>query len=184
MVPRLKEKYRKEIIPQLKELFGYKNSLQVPKLDKIVINMGLGKMSDAGRDDKVFEGAIAELSAITGQRPVVTKARKSIAGFKLREGASVGCKVTLRGDRMYEFLDRLVNLALPQVRDFRGLPTTGFDSSGNYTLGLREQIIFPETDYSKVDRIKGMNITIVTTARTSEEAAELLRRFGMPFRTK
>jgi len=148
-----------------------------------VINMGLGKISDAGRDAKVIDDAVRELSLIAGQRPVVTRARKSIAGFKLREGAPIGCMVTLRGDRMYEFLDRLINIVLPRVRDFRGVPDDAFDGRGNYTLGLKEHIIFPEIEYGKVDRAKGMNITIVTTAKTDEEARELLRGFGMPFRT-
>lgn len=178
----LKAKYREEMVPELMEVLGLKNPLDVPKLEKIVVNMGLGRLSDAGRDEKVFERAVEELAAITGQRPVVTKARKSIAGFKLREGAKIGCKVTLRGERMYEFMERLINLALPQVRDFRGVSTTSFDGRGNYTLGIKEHTIFPEVDIGRVDRIKGMNVTFVTTAKNSEEAIELLRRLGMPFR--
>lgn len=183
MVPRLKALYKEKVVSLLTERFGYKNPMQVPRLEKIVINMGLGKISDAGRDAKVIDDAVRELSLITGQRPVVTRARKSIAGFKLREGAPIGCMVTLRGDRMYEFLDRLINIVLPRVRDFRGVPDDAFDGRGNYTLGLKEHIIFPEIEYGKVDRPKGMNITIVTTAKTDEEARELLRGFGMPFRT-
>ncbi|GBD37824.1 50S ribosomal protein L5 [bacterium HR37] len=183
MVPRLKALYKEKVVSLLTERFGYKNPMQVPRLEKIVINMGLGKISDAGRDSKVIDDAVRELSLITGQRPVVTRARKSIAGFKLREGAPIGCMVTLRGDRMYEFLDRLINIVLPRVRDFRGVPDDAFDGRGNYTLGLKEHIIFPEIEYGKVDRPKGMNITIVTTAKTDEEARELLRGFGMPFRT-
>ncbi|GIW47349.1 MAG: 50S ribosomal protein L5 [Deltaproteobacteria bacterium] len=183
MVPRLKALYKEKVISLLTEKFGYKNPMQVPRLEKIVINMGLGKISDAGRDAKVIDDAVRELSLIAGQRPVVTRARKSIAGFKLREGAPIGCMVTLRGDRMYEFLDRLINIVLPRVRDFRGVPDDAFDGRGNYTLGLKEHIIFPEIEYGKVDRAKGMNITIVTTAKTDEEARELLRGFGMPFRT-
>ncbi len=181
-VPRLKAYYREKLAPALQKELGYKNPMQVPRVEKIVINMGLGKLSDAGRDDKVLESAVEELAVITGQRPVLTRARKSIAGFKLREGAPIGCKVTLRGDRMYEFMDRLFNLALPRVRDFRGVSVKGFDGKGNYTLGIREHIIFPEVDYSKVDRIKGMNITFVTTARNREEAVALLKGLGMPFR--
>lgn len=183
MVPRLKALYKEKVVSLLTERFGYKNPMQVPRLEKIVINMGLGKISDAGRDAKVIDDAVKELSLIAGQRPVVTRARKSIAGFKLREGAPIGCMVTLRGDRMYEFLDRLINIVLPRVRDFRGVPDDAFDGRGNYTLGLKEHIIFPEIEYGKVDRPKGMNITIVTTAKTDEEARELLRGFGMPFRT-
>jgi large subunit ribosomal protein L5 len=164
------------------EKFGYRNPMQVPRLEKIVLNMGLGKLNDAGKENKVTDDAINEISIIAGQRPVVRRAKKSIAGFKLREGAPIGCMVTLRGNRMYEFFDRLANLALPRVRDFRGVSPNAFDGNGNYTLGLREHTIFPEIDYGKVERIKGMNITIVTTAKKDEEARELLRNLGMPFR--
>lgn len=181
MAPRLKEVYIDKVVPSLKTRFSYKNPMQIPKIEKIVINMGLGKLSDAGRDKKVIDEAVQELIQITGQKPVVRAARSSIAGFKLREGVPVGCSVTLRGDKMYEFLDRLVNLALPRVRDFRGISPKAFDGRGNYTLGLREQIIFPEIDYSKVQYAKGMNISIVTTAKTDEEAKGLLEEFGMPF---
>lgn len=183
MAPRLKELYQEKVIPSLNQKYSYKNPMQVPTIEKIVINMGLGRLSDAGKDKKVIEEAVEELGRITGQRPVVRAAKKSIAGFKLREGLPVGVAVTLRGNRMYEFLDRLVNLALPRVRDFRGVSPKAFDGSGNYTLGLREQIIFPEIDYSKVQHVKGMNISIVTTAKTDEEARSLLQEFGMPFTT-
>jgi large subunit ribosomal protein L5 len=156
--------------------------MEIPRLEKIVVNMGLGKLSEAGKENKIIEDSVNELSLITGQRPVVTRARKSIAGFKLREGASIGCMVTLRGDRMYEFFDRLVSLALPRVRDFRGVSPDAFDGSGNFTLGIREHLIFPEIEYGKVDKVKGMNITIVTTAKRDEEARDLLKNLGMPFR--
>ena len=181
MAPRLKEYYKSKVVPSLSSRFSYKNSMQIPRVEKIVINMGLGKLSDGGKDKKVMEEAVEEISQITGQRPVIRIAKKSIAGFKLREGVPVGCSVTLRGDKMYEFLDRLVNLTLPRVRDFRGVSAKAFDGSGNYTLGVKEQIIFPEIDYSKVQHVKGMNISIVTTARTDEEAKGLLQEFGMPF---
>ncbi len=181
MTTRLKDFYKDNVSPALMEKFSYKNPMQVPKVQKIVLNMGLGKMTDAGRDKKVIEEAQAEIAQITGQAPVVTLARKSIAGFKLRDGVPIGCMVTLRGNQMYEFLDRLINLALPRVRDFRGVSATAFDGRGNYTLGLKEQIIFPEIDYSKVQHVKGMNITINTSARTDEEAKGLLEEFGMPF---
>lgn len=181
MVPRLKEVYKSKVVPSLKSRFSYKNNMEIPRIEKIVINMGLGRLSDGGKDKKIIEESVEELSLITGQRPVVRAARKSIAGFKLREGVPVGCSVTLRGNKMYEFLDRLINLTLPRVRDFRGVSAKAFDGRGNYTLGLKEQIIFPEIDYSKVQHVKGMNITIVTTARTDEEARGLLREFGMPF---
>jgi len=159
--------------------FGYKNVMAVPKLEKITVNIGLG---EATQNPKLMDGAVNELALITGQRPVVTKARKSIAAFKLRAGMSIGCMVTLRGDRMYEFFDRLVNVALPRVRDFRGVSTKSFDGRGNYTLGIRDQLIFPEIDYNKVEKLKGMNISITTTARTDAEALSLLRHLGMPFR--
>ncbi len=183
MAPRLKGLYQEKVVPSLNQKYSYKNPMQVPTIEKIVINMGLGRLSDAGKDKKVIEEAVEELGRITGQRPVVRAAKKSIAGFKLREGLPVGVAVTLRGNRMYEFLDRLVNLALPRVRDFRGVSSKAFDGSGNYTLGLREQVIFPEIDYSKVQHVKGMNISIVTTAKTDEEARSLLQEFGMPFTT-
>jgi large subunit ribosomal protein L5 len=176
---RLKEVYDKELIPQLTKEFSYKNVMQVPRLEKIVINMGLG---EAIQNVKILDSAAQELSAISGQKPVITKARKSIASFKLREGMPIGCMVTLRKDRMYEFLDRLVNVALPRVRDFKGISPKGFDGRGNYSLGVKEQLIFPEINYDKVDKIKGMNITVVTTARTDEEGRALLKLLGMPFR--
>jgi len=176
---RLSEFYRKEIVPGLVKEFGYANINQVPKLTKIVINMGLG---DAVQDVKVIDKAAEEIAAIAGQKPVVTKARKSIASFKVREGMPIGCMVTLRGARMYEFLDRLVNAVLPRLRDFRGVSSEGFDGRGNYTLGLKEQGIFPEIVYDKIDKTRGMNITVVTTAGTDEEGRSLLSAFGMPFR--
>ncbi|MGI6076998.1 MAG: 50S ribosomal protein L5 [Fastidiosipilaceae bacterium] len=176
---RLKEKYQSEIMPALKETFQYKSVMEIPKLEKIVINMGLG---EAKENAKVIDGAINDLSTITGQRPVVTKAKKSVAAFKLREGMNIGCKVTLRGERMYEFLDRFISVAIPRVRDFRGLSPNSFDGRGNYAVGMKEQLIFPEIDYDKVDKIRGMDIVIVTTAKTDEEARELLKQFGMPFR--
>ena len=175
----LREKYEKEAVPQLMKRFGYKNIMQAPKLDRIVINMGLG---EAIQNIKILDSAVEEISLITGQRPIITKARKSIAQFKLRKGMPIGCMVTLRRDRMYEFFDRLVNIALPRVRDFRGLSGRSFDGRGNYALGVREQLIFPEIDYDKIDKVKGMNIIIVTTAKTDEEGKELLRLLGMPFR--
>jgi large subunit ribosomal protein L5 len=175
---RLKEKYIKDIMPQMMKKFGYKNVMQVPKVDKVVINMGLG---EAIQNVKVLEAAEKELAAITGQKPVITKARKAIANFKLREGMPIGCKVTLRHERMYEFLDRLLNLALPRIRDFKGVSGKAFDGRGNYALGIREQIIFPEIDYDKIDKIKGMNIVIATTAKNDEEAKALLQLMGMPF---
>ncbi len=175
----LREKYEREIIPQLMKRFGYKNIMQAPKLKRIVINMGLG---EAIQNIKVLDSAVEEISLITGQRPVITKARKSIAQFKLRKGMPIGCMVTLRRDRMYEFFNRLMNIALPRVRDFRGVSGKSFDGRGNYALGIREQLIFPEIDYDKIDKVKGMNIIIVTTAKTDEEGKELLRLLGMPFR--
>ncbi len=179
MSSRLKEQYRKEAIPALMQRFGYRNPMAVPKLSKIVLNMGVG---EAHTDIKILDAAVEELAAIVGQRPVVTRAKKSIANFKIRAGMPIGCMVTLRGERMHEFLDRLVSLALPRVRDFRGVSTRSFDGRGNYTLGVRDQLIFPETNYAKVTKVKGMNITIVTTARTDEEAQALLASLGMPFR--
>ena len=179
MTARLKEHYRKSAVPALLKEFGYKNPMAVPKLHKITVNVGLG---EATQNPKLMDGAAAELALISGQKPVVTKARKSVAAFKLRAGMSIGCMVTLRGDRMYEFLDRLVNVALPRVRDFRGVSTKSFDGRGNYTLGIRDQLIFPEIDYNKVDKIKGMNICITTTAKTDAEGLALLKQMGMPFR--
>ncbi len=175
---RLQERYNTSVKPALMKEFGYKNSLEVPRLDKIVINMGVG---EAVNDRKVVDGAVADLAAITGQKPVVTKSRKSIATFKLREGMAIGAKVTLRRDRMYEFVDRLINIALPRVRDFRGLNGKSFDGNGNYALGLKEQIVFPEIDYDKVDQVRGMDIIICTTAKTDAEAKALLRGFDFPF---
>lgn len=177
--PRLRTKYQKDIVPALMKQFGYKNPMQVPKLEKIVINMGLG---EAVANPKLIDAAVEEVTAITGQRPVVTRAKKAIATFKLRAGMPIGVKVTLRRERMWEFLDRLVNLALPRVRDFRGTSPRAFDGAGNYTLGLKEQIVFPEINFDKVDKIKGMNITVVTTAKTNAEAKALLTGLGMPFR--
>lgn len=175
----LKERYRQEIVPQMVKKYNYKNVMEVPKIEKIIINMGVG---EAIQNPKVLEAAVNDLTQISGQRPVVTKARKSIAAFKLRSGMKIGCKVTLRGDRMYDFLEKLVNIVLPRVRDFRGVSPKSFDGRGNYTVGLREQVIFPEIDYDKIDKVRGMDITIVTTAETDEEARELLRFVGMPFR--
>ena len=176
---RLQEKYNNEIVPAMIEKFGYKNIMQVPKLNKIVINMGVG---EAKENAKVLDTAIKDLETITGQKAVVTRAKKSVANFKLREGMPIGCKVTLRGEKMYEFTDRLVNLALPRVRDFRGVNPDAFDGRGNYALGIKEQLIFPEIEYDKVDKVRGMDIIFVTTAETDEEARELLTLFGMPFK--
>jgi large subunit ribosomal protein L5 len=176
---RLQDRYKEEIVPRLKEKFGYRNVMQVPRLSKVVVNMGLG---DAIENVKVIETAAAEIAIITGQKPVVTKARKSIANFKLREGVPIGVMVTLRRNQMYHFLDKLIAIALPRVRDFKGVSPRGFDGRGNYTLGIKEQIMFPEVNYDKIDKIRGMNITIVTTARTDEEGLELLRLMGIPFR--
>jgi large subunit ribosomal protein L5 len=176
---RLRVRFGKEILPELMKEFGFKNPMQVPKLDKIVVNMGLGEAINNG---KIIDASVEQLASITGQKPVVTKARKSIANFKLRQGQSIGAMVTLRGDRMYEFFDRLVSVALPRVRDFKGVSPKAFDGKGNYTLGVREQVIFPEINYDKVEKIKGLNITVVTTARNDEEGRALLRHLGMPFR--
>ena len=175
---RLKEKYDAEIKSAMVEKFGYKNVMQIPKLDKIVINMGVG---EARENAKVLDAAIKDLETITGQKAVATRAKNSIANFKLREGMAIGCKTTLRGEKMYDFADRLINLALPRVRDFRGVSADSFDGRGNYALGIKEQIIFPEIEYDKVDKVRGMDIIFVTTAKTDEEARELLRLFGMPF---
>ncbi len=177
---RLKEDYTSRVVGELKEAFGYKNPMEVPKITKIVVNMGVG---EAAGNAKLLEGAIADMAAITGQKPVVTRARKSIANFKLRDGMSVGCRVTLRGEKMWEFFDRLVNVALPRIRDFRGISPKSFDGRGNYTLGLKEQIIFPEIEYDKVDKVRGMDITICTSANTNEEGRALLKAFSMPFRS-
>jgi large subunit ribosomal protein L5 len=176
---RLKELFQKTVAPALAKEFGYKNVMAVPRIDKISINIGLG---EATQNAKLMDGAVNELTAIAGQKPIVTKATKSIAQFKLREGQSIGCMVTLRGDRMYEFFDRLVNVALPRVRDFRGISSKSFDGRGNYTLGIKDQLIFPEIDYAKVEKTKGMNISITTTARTDAEGLALLKQMGMPFR--
>lgn len=176
---RLKEMYLNEIVPAMTKKFGYKNVMEVPKIEKIVINMGVG---EARENSKLLESALRDLETISGQKPVITKAKKSIANFKIREGMSIGCKVTLRGEKMYEFADRLINLALPRVRDFRGVNPNAFDGRGNYALGIKEQLIFPEIDFDKIDKVRGMDIIFVTTAKTDEEARELLTQFGMPFR--
>jgi len=178
-VARLKEKYIKEVAPAMQQKFGYKNIMQIPALEKIVINVGLG---EATSNPKAVDSAVDDIMRITGQKPIVTRAKKSIAAFKVRAGMPIGVKVTLRGDRMYEFADRLFNVALPRVRDFHGVSGKSFDGRGNYTLGIREQLIFPEIDYDKIDKVRGMNIVFVTTAKTDEEAKELLRLLGMPFR--
>ncbi len=176
---RLKEKYLNEIAPALQQKFGYKNVMQIPRLDKVVINMGVG---EAISNSKAIDSAVGDLTIISGQKPIVTRAKKSIAAFKLRTGMPVGTKVTLHGDRMYEFVDRLLNVALPRVRDFRGVSGKAFDGRGNYTVGIKEQLIFPEIEYDKIDKLRGMDIVFVTTAKSDEEAREMLRLFGMPFR--
>jgi large subunit ribosomal protein L5 len=176
---RLRQHYKKNVIPALVKEFGYKNVMAVPKIDKVALNIGLGEATQNG---KLMDGAVNELGQIAGQKPVITKAKKSIAAFKLREGMAIGTMVTLRGDRMYEFLDRLMNVALPRVRDFRGVSSKSFDGRGNYTLGIKDQLIFPEIDYNKVEKVKGMNISITTTARTDAEGLALLKHMGMPFR--
>ncbi|MFV0464447.1 MAG: 50S ribosomal protein L5 [Lachnospiraceae bacterium] len=175
---RLKDQYLNEIVDAMTKKFGYKNIMEVPKLDKIVVNMGVG---EAKENAKVLEAAVKDMETITGQKAVTTKAKNSVANFKLREGMAIGCKVTLRGEKMYEFLDRLVNLALPRVRDFRGINPNAFDGRGNYALGIKEQLIFPEIEYDKVDKVRGMDVIFVTTANTDEESRELLTQFGMPF---
>ena len=175
---RLREQYENEIVDAMIKKFGYKNVMQVPKIDKIVINMGVG---EAKENAKILESAMKDLEIIAGQKPVITKAKKSVANFKIREGMPIGCMVTLRSERMYEFLDRLVNLALPRVRDFRGVNPNSFDGRGNYSMGIKEQLIFPEIEYDKVDKVRGMDIIVVTTAQTDEEGRELLAQFGMPF---
>ncbi len=176
---RLKERYNKEIVPSLKEKFNYKSVMQVPKLEKIVVNIGAG---DASHNSKLLEACVNDLMAITGQKPVITKARKSIAGFKIREGQNIGCKVTLRGENMYNFLDKLISVSLPRVRDFRGVSSKAFDGRGNYTIGIKEQLIFPEIEYDDVVKVRGMDIVLVTTAKTNEEAYALLEELGMPFK--
>jgi large subunit ribosomal protein L5 len=181
MAARLKERYQKEVRKKMQDEFGIKNVMAVPKIEKIVLNMGMG---EAIQNMKVLDNAVEELAQITGQKPVITRAKKSIASFKLRAGVPIGTMVTLRGEKMYEFLDRLINIALPRVRDFRGVPTRSFDGRGNYTIGIRDHFIFPEVDVAKVDKSKGMNITIVTTAKTDEQARYLLRELGMPFGTR
>ena len=175
---RLKEFYSQEVAPAMMKKFGYKNVMEIPKVEKVVVNMGV---SEAVGNPKVLDAAVADLTQISGQKPIVTKAKKSISAFKVREGMSIGTKVTLRGERMYHFMDKLVNVALPRVRDFRGISPKAFDGRGNYTLGVKEQLIFPEMEYDKIDKIRGMDITIVTTAKTDEEARELLKLMGMPF---
>lgn len=176
---RLKERYNSEVVPALREHFGYKNVNQVPRLEKIVVNMGVG---EAAQDSKVLDAAMEDLAAITGQRPAITRARKSVANFKIRDGMAIGCKVTLRGQRMYDFLDKLISVTLPRIRDFRGVSPQSFDGRGNYSLGLKEQLIFPEIHYDKVSHVRGMDVVIVTSAKTDEEALELLKALGMPFR--
>jgi large subunit ribosomal protein L5 len=179
MASRLKEKYQKEVAPALHKEFNYTNSMQVPAINKVVVNIGMG---EAIQNAKAMDAAVADMAAITGQRPVITRAKRSVAAFKLREGMQIGCMVTLRGDRMYQFLDKLMNVALPRLRDFQGVSSEAFDGRGNYTLGLREQLVFPEIDYDKVDKVRGMEVSIVTTARTDEEGRQLLRLMGMPFK--
>jgi len=176
---RLKDVYNSEIVDAMMKKFEYANVHQVPKIDKVVINMGVGEAKD---NSKTLDSAVNDLTTIAGQKPVVTKAKKSIAGFKLREGVAIGCKVTLRGERMFEFMDRFINLALPRVRDFRGVSANSFDGRGNYAVGIKEQLIFPEIEYDKIDKVRGMDVIVVTTAKTDEEARELLRLFGMPFK--
>ena len=176
---RLRQKYENEVKNQMVEKFGYKSVMQIPTIDKIVINMGIG---DAVSNSKVLDEAVAELALITGQKPVITRAKKSIAGFRLREGMPIGCKITLRGERMYDFLDKFMNISLPRVRDFRGISSKSFDGRGNYAVGIKEQLIFPEIEYDMVDQIRGMDIVVVTTANTDEEAKELLDKMGMPFK--
>jgi large subunit ribosomal protein L5 len=179
MASRLKEKYQKEVAPSLLKEFNYTNPMQVPAINKVVVNIGMG---EAIQNAKAMDAAVSDLAAITGQRPVITRAKRSVAAFKLREGMQIGCMVTLRGDRMYQFLDKLMNVALPRLRDFQGVSPEAFDGRGNYTLGLREQLVFPEIDYDKVDKVRGMEVSIVTTARTDEEGRRLLRLMGMPFK--
>ena len=179
MAAGLKERYRQEVAPSLRKEFGYENPMQVPTLHKVVINIGMGEVI---QNSKAMDAAVADLTAITGQRPVITRAKKSVAAFKLREGMPIGCMVTLRGDRMYYFLDKLINVALPRIRDFQGISSDAFDGRGNYTLGLREQLVFPEIDYDKIDKLRGMEISIVTTAHSDQEGRRLLALLGMPFK--
>jgi large subunit ribosomal protein L5 len=181
MTSRLKEKYLKEVLPALRKEFNYSNPMQIPGINKVVVNIGMG---EAIQNAKAMDAAVSDLSAITGQRPVITRAKRSVATFKLREGMQIGCMVTLRGERMYQFLDKLMNVALPRLRDFQGVSPDAFDGHGNYTLGLREQLVFPEIDYDKVDKVRGMEVSIVTTARTDEEGRRLLKLMGMPFKKK
>lgn len=181
MTTRMRKIYQEQIIPELNKKFGYKNQMQVPRLTKIVVNMGVGETT---QDSKKIQGALSDMSLITGQKPLVTKSRKSIAAFKLREGMAIGCKVTLRGERMYEFLDRLITIAMPRIRDFRGVSDRSFDGNGNYALGIKEQIIFPEINFDKVDEVRGMDVVICTNANSDEEAKALLEGFKMPFRKK
>ena len=183
-MPRLKDNFNKQIAPALQKQFGYKNVMQIPKVEKIVINMGVGQAGQTGGDSKLLDNAIRDMGIITGQKAAVTRAKKSISNFKLRAGARIGCKVTLRGAIMYEFLDRLISTALPRVRDFQGINPNSFDGRGNFAMGVKEQLIFPEIDYDKVDKMRGMDIIICTTAPTDEEARALLKGFGMPFREK
>lgn len=178
MIPRLKEKYEKEVAGALMQKFGYKSPMQIPKLEKVVINMGVG---DARENPKALDAATGDLATITGQKPVITKAKKSVANFKVRQGMSIGCKVTLRGSKMYEFVDKLLNISLPRVRDFRGVSDKAFDGRGNYSMGIKEQLIFPEIEYDKVEKVRGMDVIFVTSAKTDEEARELLKLLGMPF---
>ena len=180
MISRLRERYKKEVVPALMKRFGWTNPMAVPRLQKVVVNIGMG---EASANIKLLDVAAAELGQITGQKPIITRAKKSIANFKIRKGMPIGCCVTLRGERMFEFMDRLCNVVLPRVRDFRGLPPTAFDGRGNYTLGLKDQLVFPEIDYTRVDKIRGMNITMATTARNDEQGRELLKLLGVPFRT-
>jgi large subunit ribosomal protein L5 len=179
MASRLKQKYQQEVVPALQKEFNYKNPMQVPGVHKVVVNIGMGEVI---QNAKAMDAAVADLAAITGQRPVITRAKRSVAAFKLREGMQIGCMVTLRGDHMFQFLDKLLNVALPRLRDFQGVSAEAFDGRGNYTLGLREQLVFPEIDYDKVDKVRGMEVSIVTTARTDEEGRQLLRLMGMPFK--
>jgi large subunit ribosomal protein L5 len=179
MASRLKQKYQREVVPALQKEFNYKNPMQVPAVHKLVVNIGMG---EAIQNAKAMDAAVSDLAAITGQRPVITRAKRSVAAFKLREGMQIGCMVTLRGERMYYFLDKLMNVALPRLRDFQGVSAEAFDGRGNYTLGLREQLVFPEIDYDKVDKVRGMEVSIVTTARSDEEGRQLLRLMGMPFK--
>jgi large subunit ribosomal protein L5 len=179
MVSRLKEKYLQDVVPALRKEFNYKNPMQVPSVHKVVVNIGMGEVI---QNAKAMDAAVADLAMITGQRPVITRAKRSVATFKLREGMQIGCMVTLRGDRMYQFLDKLMNVALPRMRDFQGVSAEAFDGRGNYTLGLREQLVFPEIDYDKIDKVRGMEVSVVTTATTDEEGRRLLKLMGMPFK--